>query len=114
MRETLSAWVERHVELLRRLHPGGVTLDAMGEVIGAQAIGVEYVEALLDALEAEDLVSRQPLEADLAGLLVKVLGAARALRAQGRSIAPSELATHAGISEREVRVALLYAHVLER
>jgi DNA-binding MarR family transcriptional regulator len=114
MGESLSEWVRRHVDLLRRLHPEGITLDSVGEAVGSQAIGVEHVEALLDALEAEGLVSRQPLEADLAGLLVEVLGAARALRAQGRSIAPKSLAAHAGLSEREVRVALLYAHVLER
>lgn len=114
MHEPLTEWVRRHVELLRRQHPEGITLDSVGEAIGAQAIGVEHIEALLDALEADGLVSRQPLEADLAGLLLQVLGAARALRAQGRSIAPADLATHAGLSEREVRVALLYAHVLER
>jgi DNA-binding MarR family transcriptional regulator len=114
MSEALTEWVKRHVALLRDLHPEGITLDAVGEAVGAQAIGVEHIEALLDALEAEGLALRQPLEADLAGLLLRVLRAARALRAQGRSIAPPDLAKQASLSEREVRVALLYAHVLER
>jgi len=107
-------WVARHVELLRLAHPEGITLDAVGEVVGAQLVGVEHIEALLDALEARGLIVREPLEADLAGLLARVLTAARALRAEGRPLAPAELALRAGVSEREVRVALLYAHVLQR
>jgi len=114
MAESLAEWVRRHVELLREGHGQAITLDAVGEVVGAQAVGVEHIEALLDALEADGLVVRETFETNLGGLLERVLLAARTLRSEGRSIAPAEVATRSGLSVREVRVALLYAHVLER
>src|SRR5690606_34937402 len=67
--ESLADWVARHLELLRRLHPDGATLDAVGEVIGAQAVGMEHIEALLDALEAEGLAAREVLVPDLSATL---------------------------------------------
>src|SRR5690606_41194987 len=70
------------IELLRRLHPDGATLDAVGEVIGAQAVGMEHIEALLDALEAEGLAAREVLVPDLSATLRTVLRAARELRAR--------------------------------
>ncbi len=60
------------------------------------------------------VVVRQAFEANVRGLLGQVLAAARSLRAERRSIAPAAIAERSGLSEREVRVALLYAHVLER
>jgi hypothetical protein len=113
MSELLADWVRRHVELLRE-QGDAISLDAVGEVVGAQPVSVQHIEALLDALEADGLVVRETFEANLGGLLERVLLAARTLRSEGRSIAPAEVATRSGLSVREVRVALLYAHVLER
>ena len=114
MSESLADWVTRHVELLRERHGDDVTLDAVGEIVGAQLVGVQHIEALLDALEGEGLVVREAFETSLGGLLERVLIAARSLRVEGRSIAPADVASRSGLSVREVRVALLYAHVLER
>lgn len=107
-------WVLRHVELLLERYPGGITLDAVGEVVGAQAVTPAAIEALFDELEARGIEVQDGLSAELSALLEVVLIAARALRLRGQRLSPAAVALEAGKSEREVRVALLFAQVLER
>jgi len=109
-----SDWVFRHVALLLERHPDGITLDAIGEAVGAQRVSVTDIEALFDELERRGVAVEDGLSAELPILLERVLGAARALRARGEALSPAAVARECGAGEREVRVALLFARVLER
>ena len=109
-----SDWVLRHVELLLERYPEGITLDAVGEVVGAQAVSAADIEALFDALDARGVTVADGLGAQMSVLLERVLEAARALRARGERLSPAAVAQQSGIGEREVRVALLFARVLGR
>jgi len=109
-----SDWVHRHVGLLIERYPEGITLDAVGEVVGAQRVSVTDIEALFEELERRGIAVADGLSAELPVLLNRVLGAARALRGRGVPLSPAAVAAECGAGEREVRVALLFARVLER
>lgn len=114
MGRELADWAREHADLLLGRFAAEVTLDAVGEIVGTQAVTVVHIEALFDELEARGVVVQDGLGAQVSGLLEQVLAAARRLRARGASVAPAAVAAESGLSEREVRVALLFVHVLER
>lgn len=91
-----------------------VSLDAVGDAIGAAAIDTQQIEQLLDALEAAGRKVVAPAGAGVATLR-KVIPAAKLLAKElGRTPRVSEIATRTAVSEAEVRRALLLAKVMQR
>lgn len=90
-----------------------LTLDALGEAIGARLVSSEEIGEMLDAIEQAGI---RVLDAPLGARdsLARVLKAARELRALGRTASPSEIAAHAGIGLESVQLALLFAQTLTR
>jgi hypothetical protein len=103
-----------HVLLQETISAEVVSLDRVAEAIGAAAVTMQEIEAILDGLEA----AGRRVEAELKGppaALAQVLKAARSFSAvSGRRPTLPEIAQHSGLSVGEVRFALLYARVLVR
>jgi hypothetical protein len=100
-------------ELLRRPERE-ISLDTIVEALGTRAVTADEIGELLDELESagrsigsEQTSARQSL--------VAVLGSARTLRDKlGRSPTSHEIAEHSGLSPDAVRLALLFARILQR
>lgn len=108
-------WVSSIAEALLRQGARDFTLDEIAEAIGTRVAGPPEIERLFELLEAAGGTIAAGLETEeLAPLLVRVLRAARALRAQGAAASPEAIAAALGVTAREVRVALLYGEVLGR
>jgi hypothetical protein len=92
-----------------------VTLDAVGEAIGARAVSLEEVDEILNALEARGVRVLSPEGGGGEGRLRDVVGAARALASElGRPPRLDEIAARSGLSESDVRHALALARVIQR
>lgn len=92
-----------------------VSLDALGDAIGARAVSADEIDAMMRALEAEGRVIDAPENANGEDRLKQVLASARTLRAElGRAPKPAEIAAHAGLDEDAVRHALGLARVMQR
>lgn len=92
-----------------------ITLDAVGEAIGARAIGQDEIDAILSAIEhrGRRVVSDEGGRGELH--LKSVLAAARTLRSElGRAPRPDEIAERAGITKSEVQHALALARIIQR
>lgn len=103
-------------DLLRGTIAGdSVTLDQIGEAIGARAIGQDEIDGVLSAIEARGrrVVSAEGGQGE--SHLKRVLSAARALRAElGRSPRSEEIASRAGLTQSEVQHALTLARIMQR
>lgn len=111
MDPNLAAIVQR----LLAVHQDRVDLDAIGDAIGTMSIDTAGIEAILDALEAEGRTIVAPSGGTGIAALRKVIPAARTLATElGRTAHVSEIAARAGLSEAEVRQALLLARVMGR
>lgn len=88
-----------------------LTLDEVGEAVGEMPIGADGVSWLFTQLSASGM-SVQEGPAHLPELLREVLRLARELKDKGVAPSPQNIASASDISERAVRVALLYADVL--
>lgn len=94
---------------------GEVTLDALGDAIGAMAITPIEIEQVIDAVEAAGRTVGSAPGGDGEARLVRVLGAARELRAElGRAPTAGEVAERAQMSLEAVRHALALARVMQR
>ena len=93
-----------------------VTLDEIGETLGALPVSVADIEALLSALEAAGRTIVGPEEPRLEKNLGRVIAAARALRseAQGKPLAVAAVAERAGLSIEDVLGALSLLRVMQR
>jgi hypothetical protein len=109
-----SGWVEQHLALIRERHGARITLDAIGELVGDQRVSVQEIESLLDEIEAGGVHVDASEDQDLPRLLTLVLQTARDLRLDALPVSPTSIATRSGLTSREVRVALLFAEVLQR
>ncbi|MBX3263077.1 MAG: hypothetical protein KF782_25605 [Labilithrix sp.] len=113
LRPELAALVD---DLVRGTAPGGaITLDALGEAIGARAIGSDEIDAMLTAIESRGrrVVSAEGGRGELH--LKGVVGAARALRAElGRAPRSDEIAARAGLTPAEVQHALALLRTMQR
>jgi hypothetical protein len=91
-----------------------VSLDEVAEAIGAATVTMPEIEAIFDALEAAGhAVEAEPKNPPAA--LAQVLSTVRSFSAiSGRRPSVAEIAQHSGLSQGEVRFALLYARVLAR
>ncbi len=110
-------------ELLAQLLAGSapgveLSLDAIGDAIGDRAITPDEIGWLFDELEgAGRRVGGEPNPqgGTMTETLGRVLASARTLRPTlGRPARVDELAAQSGLSEGEVRRALLFARVLGR
>jgi Sigma-70 region 3 len=91
-----------------------VSLDRVAEAIGAAAVTMQEIEAILDALDAAGRRVEAEVK-DPPAALARVLKAVRSFSAvSGRRPTLPEIAQHSGLSVGEVRFALLYARVLVR
>jgi hypothetical protein len=99
--------------LVQRQEPA-LSLDAVAEAIGARAVTPDEIGELIDALESAGksvALDKTSARESLAG----VLGSARELKRQlGRSPTSHEIAARSGLSLDAVRLALLFARVLQR
>lgn len=103
-------------ELLRGTAEGeAIELDAIGEAIGARAIGQDEIDAMLSAIEARGRRVVSPPGGRGEIQLKSVLDAARVLRGElGRPPRPDEIAARAGISREDVQHALSLARIMQR
>ncbi|MGC4069151.1 MAG: hypothetical protein QM784_31790 [Polyangiaceae bacterium] len=110
MRAELQAIFER----LNAKGPRNISLDEIGDVIGAALISQAEIEMLFDALETAGSHVGGP-SPSLKEHLMSVLREARRLQ-QATASAPrvEDIAMATGLSAGEVRAALLYASVLSR
>jgi len=91
-----------------------ISLDALGDAIGAMQITQDEIDALMRGLED----AGREITAEQGGLgeetLKQVLDAARAMRASGRTPSPLDLARATGLPIGRVRNALALARVIAR
>jgi hypothetical protein len=95
---------------------GAVSLDDVGDALGDGVILVTDVERLLFALDLRGIKVKEIDEVrPVPECLAAVLAAARQLHgASARVPTVSEIAAHARLPERSVRMALLFAKVMSR
>jgi hypothetical protein len=112
--ETMRAELEVILQHLTATGPRTISLDEIGDAIGAALISQAEIEMLFDALEASGSHVGGP-SPSLKEHLFTVLREARRLQ-QASSGAPrvDDIARATGLSAGEVRAALLYASVLSR
>jgi hypothetical protein len=102
--------------LLQSKEGGTVTLDAIGDALGARAVTHEEIDSIVARLEkAGRIVGEEPKEGVGVARLRKVVETGRALRAElGRSASPEEIAASSGLDLAAVRHALELAKVMQR
>jgi len=92
-----------------------VTLDAIGDAIGTGAIDTSQIDFILGELERAGRTIDAPSGAAGVASLRKVVPAARTIAGErGRTARVAEIAERTGLSEDEVRRALLLARVMGR
>ena len=90
------------------------SLDGVADAIGTLLVTADEIGELLDALESAGH-SVAPVTTSARESLTVVLGGARKLKSDlGRNPTSLELAAHTGLSPDAVRLALLYARILQR
>jgi len=94
---------------------GEVTLDAIGQAVGAEAITPPEIEAIFEALEKANCRVVSPENAEGEARLRAVVTSLRSLHVElGRRPRLAEIAAHAGLTEDAVRHALALAKVMQR
>ena len=101
------------VEALLRREERVISLDAIGEAVGAAAVTPADIEEIFCSLEAAGR-QVQRVTPNVRQHLGQVLREARRLRADGCSPTVESIAAATGLPETAVRAALLYASVLGR
>ena len=92
-----------------------VTLDEVGDAIGARAVTAEEIDAILTALEEAGRKITSPHGGGGEGHLKAVVAAARALGPElGRRPTIVETAARAGLAEADVRHALMLLKIMQR
>jgi hypothetical protein len=109
MRPVVSSIVE--ALLSREEHV--ISLDTIGEAVGAAAVTPADIEEIFGALEAAGR-QVQRVTPNVRQHLGQVLREARRVRADGRNPTVESIASTTGLPESAVRAALLYASVLGR
>ncbi len=94
---------------------GEVTLDALGEAIGAMLISSEEIDLMISTLEARGVRVVGPEGGGGEAHLRVVVTTARALVAElGRRPTSAEIAARSGLALDDVRHALALARVMQR
>jgi 2-hydroxychromene-2-carboxylate isomerase len=113
MRAELALLVE---QLLEGTVPGdAVSLDAIGEAIGARRISQDEIDEILETIEARGRVAAAPAGGHGEERLKRALAAARILRAElSRPPSVDQIAERAGLTRAEVEHALTLAKIMQR
>ncbi len=111
---SLRAPLQQVVDELLRRPERALSLDVIADAIGAMVITSDEIGLILDELEASGrAIAEGPIAARES--LTKVLHSARRLKnVLGRSPNSSEIAADSGLSVEAVRLALLFAQMLQR
>lgn len=92
-----------------------LSLDHIGEAIGARRVTPDELDALFSWLEAQGRSIGDPVGRPAAALLGEVLAVARSLRMElERPPHPREIAERSSLSLEAVQRALWFARVLQR
>jgi hypothetical protein len=91
-----------------------ITLDELGDAIGAMIIAQDEIDALMQALEAEGRVIASEPGGHGEETLKQVLDAARAIKADGHSPSVAEITKMTGLPIGRVKNALALARVIAR
>lgn len=115
MRAELQEIVER---LLRESEAAGsdqISLDQIGDAIGARAVSTADVDAVIEALEGKGRVVAAGDKPRGEEHLHVVIRSIRELSAQlGRRPTQLEIAEHAGLTQADVSHALSLARIMQR
>ena len=115
MRAELQEIVE---QLLRESAAQGseqISLDQIGDAIGARAVSTADVDLMIEALEAVGRVVAAGDKPRGEQHLHSVIRSIRELNAQlGRRPTQTEIAEHAGLTQSEVSHALQLARIMQR
>ncbi|HVH41922.1 MAG TPA: sigma-70 domain-containing protein [Labilithrix sp.] len=103
-------------DLLRGTKKGdSVSLDAIGDAVGARAISQDEIDAILVTIEKRGRRVASPAGGKGEAHLKLVIDAARTLRGElGRPARPEEIALKSGISLAEVQHALALVQIMQR
>ena len=105
--------VKAIVDALLRREEQVISLDVIGEAIGAEAVAPNEIEEVFDSLEtAGRRIER--MTPNVRQQLGLVLREARRLKQRDRAPTVESIAAATGLTEGAVRAALLYASVLGR
>lgn len=110
----MTPLVDRTVAALLASHDGPVSIDAIGEALGAASVSQAEIEAIFVGLEAAGRTVVAPAGGHGVAHLRRVLPAARALRGRGVSPTVESIAAETGLPASDVRAALLLAKVMSR
>ena len=92
-----------------------ISLDAIGEALGARAVTAEEIDAMMTALEASERRVVSPQGGSGEERLKAVIAAARTLAPKlGRPATVPEIAERAKLSPDEVRHALTLVRIMQR
>lgn len=92
-----------------------ITLDAIGEAIGARPASADEIDRMFSMFERRGRRVTAPEGGGGEATLKRVLDAARALRAElGRPPRHDELAARTELSREDVRRALALARIMQR
>ena len=95
--------------------PRRITLDELGDAIGAAAITVEEIDLVITTLEERGVAVGGDAPLPATTHHGTVLRTARQLRAElGRTPSPDEIAARSALSAQDVRIALFAAQILQR
>jgi hypothetical protein len=96
--------------------PGSaLSIDALGDAIGARSVSTQDLELLFDALEVRGIEVSAPRGLPLEACLGRVVMASAALqRSHGRRPTLAEVASHAELDETDVRHALALLRIMQR
>lgn len=91
-----------------------ITLDELGDVVGARTITAAQIEALIAALEEAGVTIGGDQQPDLKQLLKTVVQTALDLRRRGERAHAAAIAQASGLSPSAVKIALLYSEVIQK
>lgn len=92
-----------------------ISLDAIGDAIGARLVSQEQIDAILVAIESRGRKVAAATGGRGEEHLKLVIAGARELRAElGRPPKPEEIATKSGLSVAEVKHALSLVRIMQR
>lgn len=112
---TLSPALKQILDTILASQRRPLTLDALADAIGMQAVSPADIDALMAALEERGIEVAAPEPGAVSADLTQVLATARLLRVElGRKPSALEIASRSGLEHTAVRAALLFARVMSR
>jgi hypothetical protein len=92
-----------------------VSLDALGDAIGSQAVSYAEIDAMITELERQNLRVTATSDSRGEAHLASLLSATRMLTAElGRRPSVAEIRVRSGLSAEQLKHALMLARVMQR